>query len=83
MPYDPEDVLRAEGLGHHRLLYRTDMVKEKPTAWKEFFDLAKGPYSGKVTVLDGIPEVVGSTLVMLGYSYNSRTRPSSRRRSSS
>ena len=32
--------------------------------------LAKTKYSGKVTVLDGIPECIGSMLVMLGYSYN-------------
>ena len=52
-------------------MYRSDLVKEKPTTWREFVDLAKGPYSGKVTVLDGIPECVGSMLVMLGYSFNS------------
>jgi spermidine/putrescine transport system substrate-binding protein len=52
-------------------MYRSDLVKERPTSWREFYDLAKGPYSKKVTVLDGIPEVVGSALVMLGYSYNS------------
>ena len=72
LPYDPEDEFSVpKDWGTTGFVYRTDMVKEKPTAWKEFFDLAKGPYSGKVTVLDGIPEVVGSTLVMLGYSYNS------------
>ena len=47
------------------------MVKEKPTSWKDFVELTKGPYSGKVTVLDGIPECIGSMLVMLGYSFNS------------
>ena len=38
--------------------------------WKQFFDLMKGKYSGKVTLLDGSPEVLGSIARMLGYSYN-------------
>jgi spermidine/putrescine transport system substrate-binding protein len=72
LPYDPQDEFSVpKDWGTTGFVYRTDMVKEKPVAWKDFFELAKGPYSGKVTVLDGIPEVVGSTLVMLGYSYNS------------
>lgn len=72
LPYDPEDKYSvAKDWGTTGFMYRTDLVKERPTTWREFFDLAKGPYSGKVTVLDGIPECVGSALVMLGYSYNS------------
>jgi spermidine/putrescine transport system substrate-binding protein len=72
LPYDPEDKYSvAKDWGTTGFCYRTDLVKEKPTSWREFVDLAKGPYSGKVTVLDGIPECVGSMLVMLGYSYNS------------
>jgi spermidine/putrescine transport system substrate-binding protein len=72
LPFDPDDRYSvAKDWGTTGFVYRTDIVKERPTTWKEFFELAKGPYSGKVTLLDGIPEVVGSTLVMLGYSYNS------------
>jgi spermidine/putrescine transport system substrate-binding protein len=72
LPFDPEDKWSVpKDWGTTGYVYRTDLVKERPTTWREFFDLTKGPYSGKVTVLDGIPEVVGSTLVMLGYSYNS------------
>jgi spermidine/putrescine transport system substrate-binding protein len=72
LPFDPEDKWSvAKDWGTTGFTYRTDLVTERPTTWREFFDLAKGPYSGKVTLLDGIPEVVGSTLVMLGYSYNS------------
>jgi spermidine/putrescine transport system substrate-binding protein len=72
LPFDPNDRHSvAKDWGTTGYVYRTDLVKEKPTTWKEFFELAKGPYSKKVTVLDGIPEVIGSTLVMLGYSYNS------------
>ena len=71
LPYDPDDMFSVpKDWGTTGFVYRTDMVKESPTSWREFFDLAKGPYSGKVMVLDGIPEVVGSAAVMLGYSYN-------------
>jgi spermidine/putrescine transport system substrate-binding protein len=72
LPYDPDEKWSVpKDWGTTGFVYRTDLVKEKPTTWREFVDLAKGPYSGKVTVLDGIPECIGSMLVMLGYSYNS------------
>jgi spermidine/putrescine transport system substrate-binding protein len=72
LPFDPDDKFSvAKDWGTTGFMYRKDLVKERPVSWKEFFELAQGPYSKKVTVLDGIPEVVGSTLVMLGHSYNS------------
>jgi spermidine/putrescine transport system substrate-binding protein len=72
LPYDPEDKWSVpKDWGTTGFMYRADLVKEKPTSWKDFVELTKGPYSGKVTVLDGIPECVGSMLVMLGYSFNS------------
>jgi spermidine/putrescine transport system substrate-binding protein len=72
LPFDPDDKWSVpKDWGTTGFVYRTDLVKERPTTWEEFFSLAKGSYSGKVTVLDGIPEVIGSALVMLGYSYNS------------
>jgi spermidine/putrescine transport system substrate-binding protein len=72
LPYDPDEKWSVpKDWGTTGFMYRTDLVKEKPTSWRDFVDLAKGPYSGKVTVLDGIPECIGSMLVMLGYSYNS------------
>jgi spermidine/putrescine transport system substrate-binding protein len=49
--------------------YLTDFVKEDITSWKQFYDLA-GEYKGKYTVLDSSPEVIGSGLKLLGYSYN-------------
>jgi spermidine/putrescine transport system substrate-binding protein len=72
LPFDPQDQWSvAKDWGTTGFVYRTDLVPEKPTSWREFYELTKGKYSKKVTVLDGIPEVVGSALVMLGYSYNS------------
>jgi spermidine/putrescine transport system substrate-binding protein len=75
LPFDPKDQYSvAKDWGTTGFMYRTDLVKERPTTWREFVNLAKGKYSGKITVLDGIPEVIGSMLVMLGYSYNSDNR---------
>ena len=72
LPFDPGDRWSvAKDWGTTGFVYRTDKVKERPTTWREFVNLTKTKYSGKVTVLDGIPEVIGSMLVMLGYSYNS------------
>jgi spermidine/putrescine transport system substrate-binding protein len=72
LPFDPDDKYSVpKDWGTTGFVYRTDLVKEKPASWRDFFDLTKGQYSKKVTVLDGIPEVIGSTLVMLGHSYNS------------
>jgi spermidine/putrescine transport system substrate-binding protein len=72
LPFDPNDEWSVpKDWGTTGFVYRTDQVKEKPASWRDFFDLAKGQYSKKVTVLDGAPEVIGSTLVMLGHSYNS------------
>lgn len=75
LPFDPQDRYSVpKDWGTTGFVYRTDLVKERPTSWKEFFTLAKTKYSGKVTVLDGIPELIGSTAVMLGYSYNTESK---------
>jgi spermidine/putrescine transport system substrate-binding protein len=72
LPFDENDEWSvAKDWGTTGFVYRTDLVKEKPASWRDFYDLAKGQYSKKVTVLDGAPEVIGSALVMNGFSYNS------------
>ena len=50
--------------------YRTDLLPSI-ASWADFWQIATTKASGKVTVLDGQNEVVGSALKMLGYSYNS------------
>ena len=71
LPYDPDDAYSVpKDWGTTGFMYRSDLVKERPTTWREFVDLTKSKYSNKVTVLDGIPEVIGSIAVMLGFSYN-------------
>jgi spermidine/putrescine-binding protein len=49
--------------------YRSDLISERPTTWKEFFALAP-KYSGKVILLDVMEDCVGNTLIMLGYPGN-------------
>jgi spermidine/putrescine transport system substrate-binding protein len=71
LPFDADDKWSTpKDWGTTGFVYRTDLVKERPTTWKEFFELAKGPYSKKVTVLDSVLEVIGSAAMMLGFSYN-------------
>ncbi len=48
LPYDPDDKWSVpKDWGTTGFMYRSDMVKEKPTTWREFVDLTKGPYSGQ------------------------------------
>ena len=59
LPYDPQDRCSVpKDWGTTGFIYRTDLVKERPTTWEQFFELEK--YPRKFTVLDGIPEVIGS-----------------------
>jgi spermidine/putrescine transport system substrate-binding protein len=75
LPYDPRNRWSVtKDWGTTGFTYRSDLVKERPTSWKQFFDLAKTKYSGKVTLLDGSPEVIGSVAIMLGYSYSTGNR---------
>jgi spermidine/putrescine transport system substrate-binding protein len=70
-PYDPQGKWSVpKDWGTTGFVYRTNLIKERPTSWKEFFDLTMGKYSGKVSLLDGVAEVIGSTAIMLGYSYS-------------
>jgi spermidine/putrescine transport system substrate-binding protein len=50
--------------------YRTDKLPQI-ASWKDFVQMAKTKASGKTILLDGVNEVIGSMLKMLGYSYNS------------
>jgi spermidine/putrescine transport system substrate-binding protein len=71
LPYDRDDTWSVpKDWGTTGFSYRTDLIRERPTAWREFFDLAKGPYSKKATVLDSTLEVIGAAALMLGFSYN-------------
>jgi spermidine/putrescine transport system substrate-binding protein len=49
----------------------TKNVTQGPTSWKEFWDLAKGPLSGRVMVHDYQLTTIGNALKSFGYSFNS------------
>jgi spermidine/putrescine transport system substrate-binding protein len=70
LPFDPDNRYSVpKDYGTTGFGYRTKFVKEEMTSWEDFFTLAP-KYSGRYTVLNSPPEVVGAALKMLGYSYN-------------
>jgi spermidine/putrescine transport system substrate-binding protein len=70
-PFDPGNRFSVpKDFGTTGFCYRGDFVKDEMESWEDFYRLAS-KYSGRYTVLDSSPEVVGSALKMLGYSYNS------------
>jgi spermidine/putrescine transport system substrate-binding protein len=71
LPFDPGNKFSVpKDYGTTGYGYRSDLVDEEMTSWEDFFKLAP-KYSGRYTVLNSPPEVVGAALKMLGYSYNS------------
>jgi spermidine/putrescine transport system substrate-binding protein len=75
LPFEPTNRFYVpKDLGTTGFIYRKDLVRERPTTWRQFFDLMKGKYSGKVTLLDSSAEVIGAALKMFGYSYNTDSR---------
>ncbi|MGH2806694.1 MAG: ABC transporter substrate-binding protein [Actinomycetota bacterium] len=71
LPFDPGNKFSVpKDYGTTGFGYRSDLVAEEMRSWEDFYRLAS-KYSGRYTVLDSPPEVVGSALKMLGYSYNS------------
>lgn len=68
--HDPESrVSVVKDWGTTGFMYRTDLVEESLTSWKEFWTAAE-KYSGCVTVLDSPGEVIGAALKRHGHSYN-------------
>ena len=53
--------------------YRKDLVSERPTSWKDLFELAP-KYSGKITMLKYDTDIQGSFLKALGYSVNTKVQ---------
>ena len=70
-PFDPGNRFSVpKDFGTTGYGVRNKFVKEEMASWEDFYRLAS-KYSGRYTVLDSAPEVIGSALKMLGYSYNS------------
>jgi spermidine/putrescine transport system substrate-binding protein len=71
LPFDPGNRFSIpKDYGTTGFGYRSKFVTEEMASWEDFFKLAP-KYTGRYTVLDSPPEVVGAALKMLGYSYNS------------
>lgn len=71
VPYDPgNQYSMPKDWGTTGFGYRPDVLPAM-TSWSDFFQMATTKASGKTIVLDGVNEVIGSMLKMLGYSYNS------------
>jgi len=61
----------AKDWGTTGFAVNTAKIKENPTTWKEFWDLTRGAYSGRVTVHDYQLTTIGNALKYFGYSFNS------------
>ncbi len=71
-PWDPNNEwLMPKDFGTTGILYRSKVVKEPVTTWKEFNDLIVGKYSGKAVFVDSMGDVFVMPLKMLGKSINS------------
>lgn len=51
--------------------YNSKFMSQKPTTWKEFWDLTRGELSGRVMVHDYQLTTIGNALKYFGYSFNS------------
>jgi spermidine/putrescine transport system substrate-binding protein len=72
LAWDPNDEWQLpKDFGTTGILYRSKLVTEPVTSWKEFFELAKGKYSGKVVLVDSMGDVFVMPLKMIGKSLNS------------
>jgi len=70
--WDPnEEYAVPKDYGTTGVLYRSKMIPSIPKTWREFYDMVKGPASGKVIFVDSRDDVFIFPLKMLGYSLNS------------
>lgn len=60
----------ANDWSFHGIGVRADKVSEDITSWEDLWRYGR-KYRGRITVLDGQREVIGTTLMMLGHDYNS------------
>ncbi len=71
LPFDPnDDYIVPKDWGTTGVIYRGNKVKEPVTSWKDFFDLAKGKYSGKTFVVDSAGDVFVAPLKLHGFDVN-------------
>jgi spermidine/putrescine transport system substrate-binding protein len=69
--WDPNNEYHIpKDFGTTGILYRSKIVTEPLTSWREFYDLATGKYSQRVVMVDSLGDVLVMPLKMLGYSLN-------------
>ena len=70
LPWDPRDEWSVpKDWGTTGFVYRTDLIKERPRTWAQFFALFK-KHPRRLTLLDAPAEVIGAVALMMGYSFN-------------
>ena len=70
LPFDPnDDYIVPKDWGTTGIIYRGS-VKEPVTSWKDFFDLAKGKYSGKTLIVNSPGDVFVAPLRLHGFDVN-------------
>jgi spermidine/putrescine transport system substrate-binding protein len=70
--WDPnEEYCVPKDYGTTGILYRSTLIPSVPKTWREFYDMIKGPASGKVIFVDSRDDVFIFPLKMLGFSLNS------------
>jgi spermidine/putrescine-binding protein len=73
--WDPNDeYLIPKDYGTTGVLYRSTMIPAPPKTWRDFYDLIKGPASGKTVFVDSMGDVFVFPLKMLGFSANSEVK---------
>jgi spermidine/putrescine transport system substrate-binding protein len=71
LPFDPnDDYIVPKDWGTTGIIYRGNKVTDPINSWKDFFDLAKTKYSGKVFVVDSPGDVFVAPLRLHGFDVN-------------
>jgi spermidine/putrescine transport system substrate-binding protein len=69
--WDPKnEYALPKNFGTDEIIWRTDLLETPPTSWKSFLELAKGPASGQVTIMDSPDDVLPMALKATGHSVN-------------
>lgn len=75
LPFDPnDDYIVPKDWGTTGIIYRGSKVTEKISSWKDFFDLGKTKYSGKIFVVDSPGDVFVAPLRLHGFDVNTTNK---------
>ncbi len=75
LPFDPnDDYIVPKDWGTTGIIYRGAKVTEPITSWKDFFDLGKTKYSGKIFVVDSPGDVFVAPLRLHGFDVNTTNK---------